>query len=135
MAVCPDYSSPSNLLLPGSGINMGDGWETKRSRTKGHTDWAIVKLGKKIDFLHRIVIDTTDFKGNFPNYFKVLGLNSYSNDDVLENDERWESLVDETKGIPHKVLELDLDKKIEITHVMLVLIPDGGCKRIRIIGH
>ena len=54
----------SNLLLPGRGektdrfsVNMlltyppsllgkdmGDGWETKRSRTKDHKDWVIVKL-------------------------------------------------------------------------------------------
>ncbi|CAI8500364.1 unnamed protein product [Hanseniaspora opuntiae] len=129
------YSSPSNLLLPGSGYNMGDGWETKRSRDKGHTDWAIVKLGKKIEFVHRIVVDTTDFKGNFPNYFKVLGLSSYSHDEVSEDDERWETLIDETKGIAHKVLEIDLNLKKDITHVMLVLIPDGGCKRIRVIGH
>ncbi len=23
---------------------MGDGWETKRSRVKGHKDWVIIKL-------------------------------------------------------------------------------------------
>jgi allantoicase len=23
---------------------MGDGWETKRSRQKGHKDWVIIKL-------------------------------------------------------------------------------------------
>ena len=27
-----------------TGKDMGDGWETKRSRTKGHKDWAIIKL-------------------------------------------------------------------------------------------
>lgn len=129
------YSSPSNLLLPGSGCNMGDGWETKRSRDKGHTDWAIVKLGKRIKFVQRIVVDTTDFKGNFPNYFKVLGLSSQSHDEVSHGDKQWETLIDKTKGVAHKVLEIDLNLKKEITHVMLVLIPDGGCKRIRVIGH
>lgn len=34
----------SNLILPGRGQNMGDGWETKRSRLPGHKDWAIIKL-------------------------------------------------------------------------------------------
>lgn len=48
-----------NLVLPGRGkdvsfskrlsccakvIQMGDGWETKRSRLPGHNDWAIIKL-------------------------------------------------------------------------------------------
>jgi allantoicase len=34
----------SNLILPGRGKNMGDGWETKRSRDKDHKDWVIIKL-------------------------------------------------------------------------------------------
>lgn len=52
----------SNLILPGRGEqplspetkqktyayclgkDMGDGWETKRSRQKGHKDWVIIKL-------------------------------------------------------------------------------------------
>lgn len=38
------YGVGANLLLSGRGKDMGDGWETKRSRVKGHTDWVIVKL-------------------------------------------------------------------------------------------
>lgn len=34
----------SNLILPGRGKDMGDGWETKRSRAPGHKDWAIIQL-------------------------------------------------------------------------------------------
>ena len=34
----------SNLILPGRGKNMGDGWETKRSRKKDHNDWAVIQL-------------------------------------------------------------------------------------------
>lgn len=51
----------SNLILPGRGENgvsgslicsvnrdvgkdMGDGWETKRSRQQGHKDWVIIQL-------------------------------------------------------------------------------------------
>jgi allantoicase len=34
----------ANLILPGRGKNMGDGWETKRTRVKGHKDWVIIKL-------------------------------------------------------------------------------------------
>lgn len=34
----------SNLILPGRGKHMGDGWETKRSRAEGHKDWVIIKL-------------------------------------------------------------------------------------------
>ncbi len=32
------------IRLLSQGKDMGDGWETKRSRQKGHKDWAIIKL-------------------------------------------------------------------------------------------
>ncbi|KAG1053591.1 hypothetical protein G6F42_028904 [Rhizopus arrhizus] len=41
------YTPGSNILLPGRGQNMGDGWETKRSRTPGHTDHVLIRLGDK----------------------------------------------------------------------------------------
>lgn len=39
------FGSADNLLLPGRGHDMSDGWETKRSRTPGHVDWVVIKLG------------------------------------------------------------------------------------------
>ncbi|CAG8653445.1 20206_t:CDS:2 [Gigaspora margarita] len=59
------YARADNLLLPGRGIYMGDGWETKRSRELNHSDWVIVKLGAS-GFLDHVEIDTAFFKGNFP---------------------------------------------------------------------
>ncbi len=38
------FGAGSNILLPGRGKDMGDGWETRRSRGKGHFNWAIIKL-------------------------------------------------------------------------------------------
>ena len=38
------FGVAGNLILPGRGKNMGDGWETKRSRAKDHKDWVIIKL-------------------------------------------------------------------------------------------
>jgi allantoicase len=64
------FGRASNLLLPGRGMDMGDGWETKRSRGGGHTDWVIVKLGTS-GVIEKVVIDTAHFKGNFPQYAKL----------------------------------------------------------------
>lgn len=43
---CSDqhFGVKGNLLLPGRGVDMGDGWETARSREPGHVDWVVVKL-------------------------------------------------------------------------------------------
>ena len=63
------FSSKDNLIMPGRGINMGDGWETKRRRGPGH-DWAILKLGKA-GFIEQIEVDTHHFKGNYPDRFSI----------------------------------------------------------------
>ncbi len=38
------YGCIENLTAPGRGLNMGDGWETRRRREPGH-DWAVLELG------------------------------------------------------------------------------------------
>jgi allantoicase len=41
------FGRGGNLILPGRGIDMGDGWETKRSRGRlgsGAGDWVVIKL-------------------------------------------------------------------------------------------
>ena len=43
--LCNDmfFSHMDNLIMPGRGVNMGDGWETKRNRTPNNKDWVIVR--------------------------------------------------------------------------------------------
>ncbi len=64
---CSDqhFGTKDNLLLPGRGKDMGDGWETARSRADGHVDWAIVRLGAP-GYIDDVVVDTAFFRGNFP---------------------------------------------------------------------
>ncbi|KAK3207776.1 hypothetical protein GRF29_96g350295 [Pseudopithomyces chartarum] len=69
---CSDqhFGTKDNLLLPGRGVDMGDGWETKRTRGP-HVDWTIVKLGTTGE-IDNIVIDTAHFRGNFPQKVQVF---------------------------------------------------------------
>jgi len=69
------FGKASNLLLPGRGIDMGDGWETKRSRGGDHVDWVVVKLGAE-GTIERTAIDTAHFKGNYPKLVKLEATNS-----------------------------------------------------------
>src|SRR5438270_501676 len=43
---CSDmfFGHRHNLIMPGRGLNMSDGWETKRRRGPGY-DWVVIKLG------------------------------------------------------------------------------------------
>ncbi|BCS22185.1 allantoicase [Aspergillus puulaauensis] len=89
------FTPCSNLLLPGRGKDMGDGWETARSRTPGHVDWVTVKLGLA-GSASRIIVDTKDFRGNFPRAVRVHGLlvGSVGSDEVPAHDHAdWKELI------------------------------------------
>src|SRR5580693_5130141 len=65
------YGSMGNLLLPGRGASMADGWETRRRREPGH-DWVILRLGHPGRIRH-VEFDTAHFKGNFPHQVSING--------------------------------------------------------------
>ncbi|ODV89554.1 hypothetical protein CANCADRAFT_140644 [Tortispora caseinolytica NRRL Y-17796] len=133
---CSDqhFGTIDNLLLPGRGKDMGDGWETKRSRGKDHIDWAIIRLGAPTIPDH-LLIDTAHFRGNFPKQVKVEGLYSTEAEDPTVDDTRWNTLLDpqDCKADAEHVFK-DLKTTDKITHVKLIIIPDGGVKRIRVFG-
>src|SRR2546428_44148 len=58
------FSEPLNLIMPGRPRDMADGWETRRRRDRGH-DWVVLRLGRR-GVIERIELNTTHFKGNFP---------------------------------------------------------------------
>jgi len=128
----------SNLILPGRGENMGDGWETKRNRGKGHRDWVIIKLGAPGN-LEQVEIDTAHFKGNFPESCELYAL--FSDHDInwktqRDDDLEWTLILPRTKLGPHRqhYFQLENVKGNTFTHVRVVIYPDGGIKRVRIIG-
>lgn len=132
------FSHMDNLLMPGRGVNMGDGWETKRNRTPGNRDWVIVRLahpGK----INRMLVDTCHFKGNYPDRCSMEGC-------YLENDTNvdWEKAAVTWKEIlPQQKLSADhehlFEKEIlphdKLTHVRLFIYPDGGVSRLRLWGN
>ena len=58
------YGEPWRILTEGRGINMGDGWETRRRR-EPRNDWIIINLGAP-GFVGKIEVDTAYFSGNCP---------------------------------------------------------------------
>ncbi len=137
--VCTSFSdehfgSADNLLLPGRGHDMSDGWETKRSRGGNHVDWVIIRLGHPTN-VNKVIVDTAHFRGNFPQYITVEGLDARGETtDPDHNDARWEYIVDKSKTGPDKEHDYIVEKNKTFTHVKLTLIPDGGVKRIRCLG-
>ncbi|TFA99356.1 hypothetical protein CCMA1212_008715 [Trichoderma ghanense] len=125
---CSDqhFGSKDNLLLPGRGKDMGDGWETKRSRGKGHIDWTIVKLGAP-GYIQEFLVDTAHFRGNFPQKVAVQGLSWKGEGQPEADSEGWVEAVPPSKTGPdqeHKFASAVTD--VPLTHVKLIMIPDGG---------
>ncbi|KFY84100.1 hypothetical protein V500_09597 [Pseudogymnoascus sp. VKM F-4518 (FW-2643)] len=132
---CSDehFGAISNLLLPGRGEDMGDGWETRRTRGE-HVDWAIIKLGAR-GTIGRVVVDTAHFRGNFPQKVRIEGLNWMKSGEPGNEEEDWVELVGPSKTGPDALHEFVAKEQGKVfTHVKLVMIPDGGVKRLQVWG-
>ena len=132
------FGPPQNMLLPGRGVNMGDGWETKRRRTPG-SDWAVVKLARR-GVVERIELDTHFFKGNAPQATLVEALDASALDaetlaDTLGSPKGWTTLVDKTPLVQHRRHQLEPSRPMAATHVRVHIFPHGGVNRLRMFGY
>ena len=130
------FGSVQNLLAPARGINMGDGWETRRSRTEGN-DWAILALAHA-GILNKIVIDTCHFKGNYPDMASLEGIFAPdASQEELETSTKWISILAKTKLAMDKehVFEKNaINPHLKVSHVRLNIFPDGGVSRLKLFG-
>ncbi|KAE8443168.1 Allantoicase [Mollisiaceae sp. DMI_Dod_QoI] len=127
-------SLASNLLLPGRGSDMADGWETSRSRSKDHFDWVIIKLGIP-GKVKSLLLDTAHFRGNFPETARFAGIFQAGEGEPNVSDKGWQDITALHECGPDKehVLEC-LSAEMTFTHVKLTIFPDGGVKRVRVFG-
>ncbi|KAL1883084.1 hypothetical protein VTK73DRAFT_10010 [Phialemonium thermophilum] len=134
---CSDqhFGSKDNLLLPGRGKDMGDGWETARSRTKGHIDWAIIRLGAP-GYIQSFVVDTAHFRGNFPQQVRLEAISWRDKGSEPSHDASgWVEVSSPIKCSPDQEHEAACLFPEEVfTHVKLIMVPDGGVKRLRVLA-
>ena len=138
---CSDqhFGTKDNLLMPGRGKDMGDGWETKRTRGP-HVDWVVVRLAAP-GAIDKILIDTAHFRGNFPKEVQVFASLVGNNEaDPAGTDEAaWTEILSPQKTGPDQEHEYAVEKLVNVegkkySHAKLVIIPDGGVKRFRVFG-
>ncbi len=130
------FSDPINLIMPGRGTSMADGWETRRRRGPGH-DWAVLALGQP-GVIERVVVDTHHFKGNYPQRCSIDGCVMPSGADLKTglDDHPWTKILPDTALSAHREHRFDDDVVTSgpITHVRLNIFPDGGVSRLRLFG-
>lgn len=112
-----------------------DGWESRRRRTPGH-DWCVVRLGLA-GIVRGVVVDTSFFRGNFPESCSIEGCAADANvpPEVLASPQtKW------TELLPRSALRGDSKNAFAVqvpwtfTHLRLNIFPDGGVARLRVHG-
>ena len=130
------FGHPRNLINPGRGINMGDGWETKRRRAPGF-DWCLLALGQS-GKIEKVEIDTAHFKGNFPAQVSIqaIYIEDATDQQLIPQSMFWPFLLaaqDMQMDHIHTFVE-EILKQEKISHIRVNMIPDGGISRIRLWG-
>lgn len=130
------FGHPRNLINPGRGINMGDGWETKRRRAPGF-DWCILALGQS-GAIDKIEIDTAHFKGNYPAQVSIQAvyIEDATDPQLIPQSMFWPFLL-EAQDMQMDHIHTFLAEILEhekISHIRVNMIPDGGISRIRLWG-
>ncbi len=135
---CSDahFGELANLIAPGRGVNMGDGWETRRRREPGF-DWGILRLGHP-GVIEKLEIDTAHFKGNFA--FKVAVYGALVGDlpdlTLPSLAIYWPPLLPPTE-LTADAVHTFADQLLQIgpvDHLRIDMIPDGGISRLRAWG-
>jgi allantoicase len=111
-----------------------DGWETRRRRTPGGPDWAVVRLGAP-GVVHGVVVDTAHFTGNYPPHVSVEACRVEGHpapDDLAAA--AWSELVAKSPVQGDTRNLFDVTPGDRVTHVRLNIFPDGGVARLRVHG-
>ena len=131
------FGLAANLLLPGRGVNMGDGWETRRRREPGN-DWCIVALARP-GRIAAIEVDTCHYKGNYPARcsLRAAAVAGGTADSLATQAMFWpELLLQQPLGPDARHFFRDEIVGHEpVTHVRFDIYPDGGVSRLRLRGN
>ena len=131
------FGKAENILAPGKAKNMGDGWETRRSRGKNF-DWLIFKCATS-GIISKIQIDTHHFKGNYPDMCSLQATNltvRISKKSIVKKSKKWKLLLNKVKLHAHKKhnFKNNLMKDKKVNYIKINIFPDGGISRIRVFG-
>lgn len=154
------YGGPDNLLKPTKGIDMRDGWETARHPNRPSIiqkdpntglvqtqlfDWCLLRLGAVAEYVDKLIIDTSHFKGNYPESCSVEGCYNpqpTNEDDFLTTRSgavEWFPILNRTRLTAHAEHIFTSEKqqlvgKRKVSHLKLSIYPDGGISRLRVFG-
>ncbi|MFD6416604.1 allantoicase [Streptomyces sp. NPDC060194] len=119
------YSSPTQVILPGTSRKMDDGWENRRRRVRGTNDWVRFRLAAQGE-IRAVEIDTAYLKGNAAGWIALSGRDGESGE--------WFEIIPRTRLEPDTLHRFPLAGRAVATEVRLDTFPDGGVARMRLHG-
>ncbi|MEV6791408.1 allantoicase [Streptomyces sp. NPDC051320] len=119
------YSSPTQIILPGTSRKMDDGWENRRRRVRDTNDWVRFRLAAQ-GAVRAVEIDTAYLKGNAAGWIALSGRDGETGD--------WFEILPRTALQPDTLHRFKLAGTATVTHVRLDTFPDGGVARMRLHG-
>ncbi|MFI9189869.1 allantoicase [Streptomyces californicus] len=119
------YSSPTQIILPGTSRKMDDGWENRRRRVRDTNDWVRFRLPAQ-GAVRAVEIDTAYLKGNSAGWIALQGRNGDTGE--------WFEIIPRTRLQPDTLHRFVLRAQAVVTHVRLDAFPDGGVARMRLYG-
>ncbi|OKJ41507.1 allantoicase [Streptomyces sp. CB01580] len=119
------YSSPTQIILPGTSRKMDDGWENRRRRVRDTNDWVRFRLPAQ-GAVRAVEIDTACLKGNAAGWIALHGRNGETGE--------WFEIIPRTRLQPDTLHRFPLRIRAVVTHVRLDAFPDGGVARMRLHG-
>ncbi|MGQ0800970.1 MAG: allantoicase [Pseudomarimonas sp.] len=130
------FGPASSLLLPGRGIHMGDGWETRRRREPGN-DWCLIALARP-GLIEAIEVDTCHFKGNYPDRCSIqaMQVSGGTPESLVTQAMFWPTLLSEQSlHMNHQhYFTNEIVPLGPVSHVRFNIFPDGGVSRLRLRG-
>lgn len=89
-------------------------------------------------YIEEVIVDTLHFRGNYPQAVEIYTINS-SDQHIAGDANGWELTApthpceaDKEHAFQSTLLQ-NINGKV-VTHVKMVIIPDGGVKRLRVFG-
>ena len=127
------YGPAIQVISPYRALNMFDGFESARSRKKGHFEELVIALGRPAE-LHRIEVDFSYFRNNNPFEISIEG-HCAGHPLVLQGQPLvWIPLVEKRNVKAYAgnaIAFLISPNRGKMTHIRVTIYPDGGINRLR----
>uniref|UniRef100_A0A3Q2QP05 Allantoate amidinohydrolase n=1 Tax=Fundulus heteroclitus TaxID=8078 RepID=A0A3Q2QP05_FUNHE len=144
--VCLGYSDahfghPRNMIGIAEGLTLVLQADRRGILQVPGWEWAVFRLGHP-GLIRSIEVDTNHFKGNFPDSCRIEACLLTPEEEVQcvqtrWNSGKWEVLLPAQKLRPHHrhhYTDAELTLNRPVSHVRLVIAPDGGVSRLRLWG-